>query len=252
VRDASTLGFGRVQLTGGDPLLCEFLPDLAAQITDAGMRCEVFTNGLALDSWLLEQLAQAGASFAFSFYSSDERIHDAVTRTPGSQQRTVAALERVVDSGLEVRAAIVAMEENADTLAETTDFLRGLGVPLVSSAASHAVGRGKFYAGDLPRCDSADPGENSVSAGSGPGADAVRSQGKLCVTYTGEVVPCIFNRVDVVGRIEKRRLRDIARAPDAPADRGLGFEELIARCRESYLCRSCQLTACALQACGEQ
>lgn len=227
IDDASALGFRRIQFTGGDPLLCSFLPDVVARASAFETR-EIYTNGLALTDELLDKLAPHKPSFAFSYYSHDAAIHDAITRTPGSHRRTRAAISRVVARGLPVRAAMVVFNENVDGVDATVADLNSLGVGFVSTGASMMAGRGSAFAWK-PRL----PGTAGHRS-----ADA-RSEGKLCITYEGSVVPCIFNRTRVLGTVgPTHRLRDVIAAlaamPGPVAEEG------------KLSCGSCKLTDFAL------
>jgi MoaA/NifB/PqqE/SkfB family radical SAM enzyme len=227
IDDAAALGFRRIQFTGGDPLLCSFLPDLVARAKDFEVR-EIYTNGLALTDELLDKLAPHKPSFAFSYYSHDPAIHDAITRTPGSHRRTRAAISRVVARGLPVRAAMVVFNDNVDGVDATVEDLKNLGVGFVSTGASKTAGRGSAFAWQ-PRA-SGNAGHRGVDA---------KSEGKLCVTYEGNVVPCIFNRSRVLGSVSAtHRLRDViaelAATPGPAAD------------ADKLSCSSCRLTDHAL------
>jgi MoaA/NifB/PqqE/SkfB family radical SAM enzyme len=225
--DASTLGFRRVQFTGGDPLLCSFLPDMVARAHHFETR-EIYTNGLALTDELLEKLAPHKPSFAFSYYSHDPAIHDAITRTPGSHRRTRAAISRVVAKGLPVRAAMVVFNDNVDGVDATVADLQSLGVSFVSTGASMSAGRGNAFAWQ-PRA-AANAGHRGVD---------VKSEGKLCITYDGHVVPCIFNRSRVLGTVSpNRRLRDVIASLAVTPGPVSGVEKLS--------CGSCRLTDFAL------
>lgn len=228
IEDAAALGFRRIQFTGGDPLLCSFLPELVARASAFETR-EIYTNGLALTDELLDKLAPSKPSFAFSYYSIDPAIHDAITRTPGSHRRTRSAISRVVARGLPVRAAMVVFNDNVDTVDATVADLEKLGVGFVSTAASKSAGRGNAF-GWQPRTAQANAGHRGVD---------VRSEGKLCITYEGNVVPCIFNRSRVLGSVNAtHRLRDViaslAATPGPIAD------------ADKLSCGSCRMTDFAL------
>ncbi len=241
IDDAAELGVQRVQLTGGDPLLCSFLPELVAHARERGVpQLEIYTNGLALNDRLIDRLAPHRPDFAFSFYSCDPARHDAITGTPGSQRRTVAAIERALARGLKVRVSMIVMAENAQDQEATIAFLRDLGVESIHVTGSYAVGRGDRFDGEVAAVG------NRAHRG-GDGEAPAPGRGSLCVTYDGEVVPCIFNRQDVLGRIRERRLIDIARDPALPPRRLATSEQLIEECRSRLSCGSCQLTAVALQ-----
>jgi MoaA/NifB/PqqE/SkfB family radical SAM enzyme len=233
VDDAIALGFRRIQFTGGDPLICQFLPDLVARARPLEYR-EIYTNGLMLDDELLDRLAPHAPSFAFSYYSHDPAVHDAITRTPGSHRRTRTAIARAVARGLDVRAGIIVLSENVRDVDAAYADLESIGVALINVGATRNVGRGSAFAWK-PRAELADQGAGHRS---GP-----RSEGKLAVTYDGNVVPCIFNRGRVLGTVgEGRRLRDvIEELATGPGD---------AAGPESLSCGSCQVTDRALALLG--
>ena len=250
---AAAAGFRRVQFTGGDPLLCDFLPEAVARAAELGIRHrEIYTNGLALSDRLLDQLAPSRPSFAFSFYSLDPEVHDRITRTPGSQRRTLAAIDRAVARGLSARAAVVVMEENAEGVDELVAFLRERGVDQVSWTRTFAVGRGVEVTGATGQAASGGwvRGEGPRTAeGGGHRASAAAGekpvQGKLCVTYTGDVVPCIFQRSSVLGNVRSGRTLGEIVAAEA-VRRAARRLPVAAEARARLQCSSCRLTDMAL------
>jgi MoaA/NifB/PqqE/SkfB family radical SAM enzyme len=234
IDDAHAAGFRRIQFTGGDPLLCKFLPELVARAATFETR-EIYTNGLLLDDRLLDRLAPHDPCFAFSYYSHDPDIHDSITRTPGSQRRTRAAIERAVSRGLGVRVAIVVMNENVAAVDETVDDLKRRGVTSISTSAGRSAGRGSAF--------SWQPRTQPTGATAGHRAESAISDGKLAVTYDGNVVPCIFNRSRVLGTIDAHHgLRDVlASLATLPGP---------AATAERLSCSSCRTTDIALATLG--
>jgi MoaA/NifB/PqqE/SkfB family radical SAM enzyme len=231
VDDAHAAGFRRIQFTGGDPLICKFLPELVERAAPLFELREIYTNGLLLDDELLDRLAPHNPGFAFSYYSCDPAIHDAITRTPGSQRRTRSAIERAAKRGLRVRAAIVVFDQNIDTVDATVAELESLGVS-VAASAQKGVGRGRAFAWQ--------PKDTMLGAGHRATGE---SDGKLAVTYDGNVVPCIFNRDRVLGRLDDHtRLRDVLAA--------LAVAPGAARDESQLTCGSCRITDLALTALG--
>jgi MoaA/NifB/PqqE/SkfB family radical SAM enzyme len=244
--DARALGFRRVQLTGGEPLLCEFLPELVARVYELGIaECEVFTNGLLLDRRMLETLAPHRPSLAFSMYSHDPSTHDSITGVQDSHRRTLAAIERALRAGLAVRVAVISMQNNQGHEAATVDHLKRLGVPRIGVTGARAVGRGETCGcGFEPTVGAA---ERAPDAGQ---AEA-RASGTLCVASDGSVYPCIFNRTDRVGSVLERSLGEIARAPEIPPATA-SLDRVLSLALERLQCASCRLTACALFACARE
>ncbi|MFL5349403.1 MAG: radical SAM/SPASM domain-containing protein [Hyalangium sp.] len=248
IDQAAAERFRRIQFTGGDPLLCEFLPEAVAHAAARGVpNIEIFTNGLALTPQLLDQLAPHRPAFAFSFYSADPEAHDRVTRTPGSHRRTLAAIDRAVARGLTTRAAVVVLEPSTDIDAVVA-LLRSHGVGMVSWTRTYAVGRGTELA-DVgvagPRAG-ANGGPQAVEGG-GHTAPGVRAGlGKLCVTYTGDVVPCIFQRDTVLGNVRAGgTLSEFVAGARAQAKARRGLPR-VADAARRLQCASCRLTDAAL------
>ena len=235
--DAASLGFERVQFTGGDPLLCKFLPEAVSQAKALGIATrEIYTNGLALSQRLLDALLPGEPCFAFSFYSHRAEVHDAITQTPGSQERTLDAIRRVLDAGCSARAAVVVTPENAADVEGTVAVLENAGVDLVSVSSTFEVGRGELFTAET---------RSSSSPLVGSHSGTTRTSGKLCVTYTGDVVPCIFARDRRLGSIRDRSLREIAESPTRRVNLET-TEQLLKRIGRELSCTGCRLTTTAL------
>lgn len=235
IDDAFAAGFRRIQFTGGDPLLCKFLPALLERASKFQTR-EVYTNALLLDDRMLDRLAPYKPCFAVSYYSSEPSAHDAITRTPGSQRRTRAAIMRALARGLAVRVSIVVMNENVATIDATVADLEGAGVKDVAVAAGRTAGRGSAFAWQ--------PKAAMPTTSGGHRATNAIGDGKIAVTYEGLVVPCIFNRSRVLGSLhEGRRLRDVLASPSVTPGPAADSEKLS--------CTSCQITDIGLSILGE-
>lgn len=243
VAEAVASGFKRVQFTGGDPLLCEFLPDLVELASTLGAPyIEIYTNGLALTDELLGKLAPFAPSFAFSVYSTRPEVHDATTRTPGSHRRTLAAIDRVVAKGLKCRAGAVILDETED-VEELVRMLKVRGVGFVSWTRAYSVGRGTEVASASANAvDSVKKPVSLDESGGHRSNDIKGTAGKLCVTYTGDVVPCIFQRESVLGNVRRGSLNAILDGVSTPK-RGL---PTVDDARGRLQCSSCRLTDAAL------
>lgn len=240
--EAAALGFRTVQFTGGDPLLCGFLPAVLERSAALGFaKREIYTNGLLLSDPTLDRLAPFGPSFAFSFYSHDPARHDAITRTPGSQVRTLHAIDRVVSRGFGLRVNIVVMEQNASDRDATLALLTAHGVERIGVGETRAVGRGTHF----------DQGVSTRGLHSGEEAFSDH-HGKICVSYDGTVLPCIFQRGTVLGHVGDRPLAEILRQPALPAPRVRNRLPTLDEAPPRLDCVSCRVTAEALGHCASE
>lgn len=206
LREAAALGFRRVQLTGGDPLISPALVSAISLARDLGFReVEVYTNGLAFRDELAEHFARHQVKMALSVYSHLPEVHDRVTRTPGSHVRTCNAIRLALRHGISVRVAgIQGCDPEQDEQA-LRDFLVKLGLSSEAIAADRQrpVGRGTW---------------NSQTrlldqSGGAHAASRMPVAGKLCITYSGQVVPCIFDRRLVLGSIREESISEIFARP---------------------------------------
>jgi len=235
-----------VQFTGGDPLIH---PDLCFAVQSARQlgydAVEIYTNGLALTTPLLERLLPYKPAFAFSIYSSDAAIHDHITRVPGSLERTIKAIRRVQASGLALRIGIILMQENRHSAEQTAAFMQqelGIDAAQIGFDVVRSTGRGAFMDDvkipHLPR-GSHKPDMPETS----PGTPAKRNRhGKLCISPEGDVFPCIFSRRVKLGNIRKQSLGSII---SELAQRRLAgpSAQRWQQCRESLSCSDCQTIA---------
>lgn len=238
--DARHIGFSRVQFTGGDPLLCAFLPELVERAHALGLHPELYTNGLLLSEKLLERVAPFVSTIAFSYYSFRPDVHDAITRTPHSHALTTRAIERSLARSVAVRASVIVMDENVADAAGTVAHLRAMGVRQIDLAPGRAVGRGRSFHGKL------DQELWNVGMAAHGGAGGRAEMGRLAVASDGSVYPCIFNRATPLGHIGRRSLRDIVERPEL--HRSLLQEA--SDDAERLQCASCRLTASALRDCA--
>jgi MoaA/NifB/PqqE/SkfB family radical SAM enzyme len=241
--DAAELGFGTVQFTGGEPLLCPFLITAVAAARQRGLQVEVFTNGLLLDQPLLEALLGRQASLAFSLYADVAEVHDSVTGVGGSWRQTVDAIARSRSAGAELRIAVIALPQNHDRLVPTLRFAADLaGDPgAVGVDVARGVGRGRYDQSIVI------PPEAYELACRVPKTESRSSaaSGSACVSASGDVYPCIFMRWVTLGRIGKHGgLREILAAPIVRRSWLLAPEpELEEACRQRLTCAECQKAA---------
>lgn len=243
LEDAKALGFGLVQLTGGDPLIsphCVRAVELARQLEIP--RVEIYTNGLALRGGTYERLRELGPSFAFSFYSHDPETHDAITRTPGSHERTSRAIRRAIDDGLSVRVGVISMKENQADGPRTFEYLQTLGVRDASIRFDRVRGVG--------RGESIPPEHHGHPAGAHAGG--VESQkprdfgGSAAVSYDGKVYPCIFSRHLLLGSIHESRLETILTSSEPVVSRKRSLVSAGERWSDKLSCWECQARSALL------
>jgi sulfatase maturation enzyme AslB (radical SAM superfamily) len=187
LREAAELGCRKLQFIGGEPTIYPQLPELIGEARRLGYDfVEVFTNGTTFTERIKRAFLTHKVHLAFSIYSAAAPVHDSITLHYGSFEKTKANIEWALLKGLGVRAAIIKMKENASKVERTRAFLEELGVKKIQVDSIRGVGRGltdKVV-------------ESPVNELCGR-----CWEGKLCVTSTGKMLPCIFARLSQVGTV---------------------------------------------------
>jgi len=231
---AIEFGEPHLQFTGGDPLIYPHLieaVEYAAGLPFKGI--EVYTNGLLLSDKMLQKLTPFQPSFSFSIYADNAPTHDAITRVPGSWQRTLDAMIRTQKAGFKIRAGIALMENNISHADKMVPFLYqklGLEADQIRFDAVNQVGRGK----NLEMLQGISP---SHRPSSGP-----NRKGKLCIAANGDVYPCVFARHFKLGNISTSSLKDIFSTLSYNQKAELNSKRWNS-CREQLSCGDCRIIA---------
>jgi radical SAM protein with 4Fe4S-binding SPASM domain len=114
-----------VSFTGGEPTLREDLPELIAYAKGKGMRVNLITNGLrCAEAEYVAALAAAGLDSAqVSLEGSTPQVHDAITRHPGSWERTVQAVSTLRAAKIHTHTNTTICGGNRAHLVELVDFI---------------------------------------------------------------------------------------------------------------------------------
>lgn len=187
LEEAADLGCRAVQFIGGEPTMYPALPSLIEHARSNGFTfVEVYTNGTMLKSHVKEAFVRHKVNLAFSVYSSGSRIHDSITQQQGSHDCTLESIRWALDSHLSVRAGVIEMTANAGETERTRESLQKIGVSTIGVDRMRGVGRG----GEKVAVDS----QLEELCGS-------CTQGRLAVTATGDIFPCVFSRFWPVGHV---------------------------------------------------
>ncbi len=193
IAEARQLGCQSIQFIGGEPTLNKDLGHLVAFSFERGFEfIEVFTNLTHLSPDLLDCFVQCGVQVATSVYAPESAIHDDVTGTRGSFEKTVRNIRELIDHQIPVRVGFIEMPQNAGLFEKTRDWLGQIGVLHVGSDHMRHFGRGAH-------CDKSELGELCGSCG----------KDTLCIGPDGKVSPCIMSKSWSVGSIRDDTLTDI-------------------------------------------
>jgi MoaA/NifB/PqqE/SkfB family radical SAM enzyme len=116
-------------MTGGDPLLRKDFPALYAHAKQLGMLVTVFTNGTLIDERIIELWNEwPPALVEISLYGLTRAVYEQVVAVPGSYDRCLEGIARVLGAGHPLALKCPATTQNAHEIPALADFAKDLGV----------------------------------------------------------------------------------------------------------------------------
>lgn len=117
LKQAHKMGCVKILLTGGEVLLRKDFLDIAEYAVGLGFIVDVYTTGVGLtDETFDRMVAMKLNSVSFSLYSGAAAEHDAITRLPGSFEKTLKAMMMFNCAGVTTFIKCVAIRQNFDAL----------------------------------------------------------------------------------------------------------------------------------------
>ncbi len=244
------IGCKAVQFIGGEPFLYgDKIFDLADRARKLGYtHIEVFSNLTFLKNEWLDRIVDLGMRVACSIYSKRSEIHDLITTVPGSFERTMKNVRKLKERDVQPRFALTVMKQNQDYVDETMEFLKEMGNPTPGFDLVRPSGRGndkEIFPDKLSkkqafrtRAEFMTTDRNTfIRRFNGNGC----WQGKLAVSSTGDVNPCIMQRDGDSGNVRKQSLNEIVNGPLRKYwDLSYDKIEVCRDCEYRYACRDCR------------
>jgi MoaA/NifB/PqqE/SkfB family radical SAM enzyme len=145
IADAQDLGVSTINITGGEPLLRDDLPQLLEAIDKDRSTTLLFTNGWALEERAAD-LKRAGLDSIFvSIGSTDPKRHDDYYGMPGLFERAMNGIQRAKQLGFSVGISSLMTRETwrAGDLEEIVEMAKRIGVHEVFVFDAAPTGRYK-------------------------------------------------------------------------------------------------------------
>jgi len=257
IDELDEIGIEQVVFTGGEPLLRSDLFQLLehACCKNSFQNIQILTNAtLFAPSPLLDLIAERGIGVGFSFYSNKPEIHDKVTRTPGSWEKTVKGIRLLLNSGIKPAANIVLTRINEDDVDETRRFLVSLGlesgdimsnVVLPTGRGCHSDYRVKNYDDLLRKIYTP---EDCFGPGGWNDYLGTCWRGKFAIKANGKLIPCTMCREVELGDVSIGRLSEIIEsgAFDPIWDIDFDSTRTCSECELRYACTDCRALTYAL------
>lgn len=249
-------GCRQIQFIGGEPFKyrgetkTQTVLDLAEFAKEQDFNfIEIFTNGMLISAETVERLKDLEVSIALSIYSSNAAIHDSITQTPGSHKRTLRAINILRGAGVPIRAAIIVMKQNEDTIEQTLEMVQNLGLDSRTPDVVRPSGRAQ-ETNITPTV--ATLLKYGLITKPNFSTDTVSFQrnhlyhsclaGKIAITTDGQVIPCIFSRNQILGSLKNQELTGILQSSALKETWELTKDKVLVcqDCEYRYTCFDCR------------
>jgi len=115
-------------LSGGEIFLREDLSAIVAHARNLHFAIRLLTSGVLIDVEKANEIADWHPEMvAFSIYSLNPSIHDAITRKNGSLAKTLDAIQFLKEKGVSLKISTVLMKSNIDDYHRLYSFAKELG-----------------------------------------------------------------------------------------------------------------------------
>lgn len=116
-------------LTGGEVLVRPDFPDVYLHALHRGLRVTVFTNGTLITDRVADLLDEyRPAAIEITLYGMTRETYERVTRVPGSYDRCLEGIRKLVDRKLPLKLKAMALTWNVDEVPQMRAFAHGLGL----------------------------------------------------------------------------------------------------------------------------
>lgn len=220
IDDVAALGGMAVSFTGGEATVRDDLVELLEHARRRGLSLSLKSNGANLTDALCRRLHAAGLRrMEVSLYGATRASHERCTLVPGTFRRTVEGILRARRAGIHVTVKYFAFRWNAFEFDRVMEWVKSH-QPLMSGDRDYFLIRTDFgrtfgpetWATEEQIAYLEDRWPVRKGEGSRNGAPYVRTctmgLSTACVTYAGDVLPCIMVRRSA-GNVLERPLRDL-------------------------------------------
>lgn len=205
ISEARKCGAVEIQLIGGEPLLYPKWRELVIKAREENFESiEIFTNATLITDSDIEFFKANDVKIITSLYAGNSVIHDKVTLNPGSFDKTIASIRKILAAAIPLRISSIIMKANEDEAESIVRLCSELGLEGICPVAIRPVGRGdnkqllpdKFTKYHIKPPFYTDPYSFAQ-------AHHYHSSlaGKVTITYAGDAIPCMFARNQIWGNI---------------------------------------------------
>lgn len=246
IAEARREGATGLQFIGGEPFLYPRWRELVEKAHGEGYELiEIFTNATLIKDTDIAFLQKYDVNIATTIYADNAATHDLVTKRPGSFAKTMTAIKKIQTAGIPLRIASIIMKANEHEVENIIKLCTELGAYTAPPDIVRPTGRGEDHK-LLPASYTRPPIKPPFFTDAESFATAQRYHsclaGRLAITASGDVIPCIFARSQLCGNILNLPLKDVLHG-EALQKCWQTTKDHVTKCRDCeyrYACTDCR------------
>ena len=245
------LDCSKVQFIGGEPTVHPQFLDLLKYAVSIGLKVEIYSNLVLFNEELIAFIKNHNITIHFSLYGSNSRIHDSVTNIPGSFDKTIYWVKRLLEQNIKIIPAITIMNKNQDDYENIINLLKSLNVDM------------RLIAVDTPRSTEKRNVTHlipttklkNISLRTRPNFSTTKAKfnkayyvntclfGKFSIQPNGNVSPCEFSRNILYGNLRRDSLKEILQSEALDKFWFLDFSKIDGCncCEYRFACKDCRM-----------
>ncbi|MCL5023991.1 MAG: radical SAM protein [Nitrospirae bacterium] len=136
IEEITDAGCLNLLLTGGEPLLRDDFPAIYRHAKEKGLLVTVFSNGTLVTEGIVALFRELPPfEVEISLYGATAGTYESVTRVPGSYEKCLLGIQRLVDAGIKVNLKTILMTLNSREFFAMEDIARKFGARFRFDAA---------------------------------------------------------------------------------------------------------------------
>lgn len=238
----------RLIIIGGEPCVHRNILDIIEYASKYDFKIVLFTNASLIDECLFDCIVTHKINVKVSVYGGNATVHEKVTKSPGSFEKLKNTVERLVQRGISVEAAVILMRENQDDLENILALINALGMKYSrydvirqvygGTQNEHIPTNNKL----IDKVSLTKPNFRITKEQFGESQRNTCWYGKIVVTENGNVFPCEFERNIVYGNVKESTIEDILNGKLAKDMWHMDFSQIehCQGCEYRYACKDCR------------
>lgn len=146
IEDLAQFGVPVLLFSGGEPLLRDDLPELAAFAVQKGMRAVVSSNGTLITPEKARQLKKAGLSYVGISLDGNEADHNRLRQCKHAYEGAMRGIANCQAAGLKVGLRFTITRNNWQQVPDMFNLLRNMDIPRICFYHLVSSGRGRGMA----------------------------------------------------------------------------------------------------------